>query len=194
MMSEFFKKLRNVPQVVDSHLDTSYRVGMRVIKSVAAVMVCMLIALLTGSRSAIPITAVSAMVTIRATRGETVYSGLFRVLGTIIGGILGMAAVVIGLFLPYYNEGLFVVIIPLMLMLNLYLCNVLKMQDSCSISCVVTILVGSPITQGATVDDALIYTLFRVQDTLIGVVVATVMNIVPYHIAEFYRKKKSERQ
>ena len=150
----------------------------------------MTIALFTGGMASAPISAVAAIVTIKATQDETLRTGGFRMLGTVFGGLLGVLTVIIGLFLPYYNEGLFVIVIPLMLMLNLYLCNVLKMQDSCSISCVVTILVGAPITVGATVNDALLYTLFRVQDTLVGVVVATIMNIVPYHIAGFMRRRK----
>jgi len=163
---------------------------MRVVKTAAAVGICLLVALLTGDMDSVSITAVSAIVTIRATQGETVHTGVFRVLGTIIGGVLGILTVMIGLFLPYYNEGLFVIIIPAMLLFNLYLCNVLKMQDSCTISCVVTIIVAAHVNPESTVDGALTYTLFRVRDTLIGVVVATVMNIIPYQIAGLLKKLK----
>jgi len=185
--------MKRVPKILQKMIptvDMHYRIGMRVVKTAAAAMICLIIALLTGSMDSIPISAVSAIVTIRATQGETVHTGVFRVLGTIIGGVLGILTVVIGLFLPYYGDGLFVVVIPLMLLLNLYLCNVLNMQDSCTISCVVTIMVAAPLNLDATVDSALIYTLFRVRDTLIGVVVATVMNIVPYHIAGWLKKKQ----
>jgi len=156
---------------------------MRVVKTAAAVMICLLIALLIGGWESVTIAAVSAVVTIRPTRGETVSSGVFRVLGTIIGGLIGMLTVIIGLFLPYYSEGMFVIFIPLMLLLDLYICNVLKMQDSCTISCVVTILVASHLNLDPSVDGILIYTLFRLRDTLTGVVVATVLNIVPHYVA-----------
>jgi len=189
-MKKMIKKIKGLPHVVDSHLDTHYRIGMRVIKTGAAVMICLLIALLTGNKESIPITAVSAIVTIRATQGETVSSGIFRVLGTVIGGALGILTVLIRLYLPYYNEGLYVIVIPLVLLLNLYLCNVLKMQDSCTISCVVTILIAAPLTHDETINNAFIYTLIRLRDTLIGVVVATVMNIVPYQIISHWKTKR----
>jgi len=163
---------------------------MRVVKTAAAVMICLLIALLTGGWDSVSIAAVSAIVTIRPTRGDTVHSGVFRILGTVIGGVTGTLAVFIGLFLPYYSEGLFVIVIPLMLLFDLYLCNVLKMPDSCTISCVVTILVATNINLDATVGGALVFTLYRLRDTLIGVGVATVLNIAPHYIAARIRPEK----
>jgi len=191
-MSNIQKKLKHLTAAVDSHLDTQYRVGMRVVKTSAAVMICLLIALFVGGWASIPITAVSAIVTIQPTRGETMRSGGFRVLGTVIGGIIGTLTVLIGLFLPYYKDGLFVVVIPLMLLFNLYLCNVLKMQDTCTISCVVTILVATHVDLDATVGGALLYTVIRLRDTLIGVLAATVMNVAPYYISARINRLKQQ--
>jgi len=115
---------------------------------------------------------------------------VFRLIGTLFGGLIGILTVIIGLFLPYYYDGLFIIVIPLMLMLNLYICNVLKMQDSCSVSCVVTLLVAANMSYDAAVGESLIYTLFRLRDTFIGVAVATVMNIIPYRVlGSLFRKK-----
>jgi uncharacterized membrane protein YgaE (UPF0421/DUF939 family) len=189
-MGRIYKRLQILTAAVNTHLNTHYQIGMRVVKTAAAVMICLLIALFTGGWDSIPITAVSAIVTLRPTRGETVNTGIFRVLGTIIGGVIGTLAVLIGLFLPYYNDGLFVIVIPLMLLLNLYLCNVLKMQDACTISCVVTILVAAHIDLDLSVGGALVYTLLRLRDTLIGVVVATLLNIVPYFISALLNNSK----
>jgi len=191
-MIDIQKNLKKLTTVVDSHLDTRYRVGMRVIKTSAAVMICLIIALFVGGWSSISITAVSAIVTIQQTRVETVRSGGFRLLGTLIGGLVGTLTVIIGLFLPYYNDALFILVIPLMLMFNLYLCNVLKMQDTCTISCVVTILVAAHVDLDATIGGALVYTLLRLRDTLIGVAAATLMNIVPHYLARFLKKRKED--
>ena len=192
MRDRFYKRLRDIPVAVDSRLDKHYHIGMRVIKTAVAVMVCLIIALLTGSRNSIPITAVSALVTLQATQGETIRTAVFRVLGTIIGGVLGILAVIIGLFIPYYIEGLFVVIIPLMLLVDLYLCNVLKMQDSCTISCVVTIIVAARVTTDASINEAFIFTLLRLRDTLIGVGLATVINLIPFNFAGLIDKNNAE--
>ena len=174
-MSNIFTRIKNnlLP------LDTRYRVGMRVVKTAAAVMLCLLIAMLTKSNNIIQISCVSALVTLRSTTRDTVRIGGFRILGTVFGGIFGMLAVLIGLFLPYYADGLFVIVIPVIIVANLYVCNVFNMQDSCVISCVVTLIVASQVNLQATVDEAMWYTLLRIRDTLIGVTVASVINAVP---------------
>ncbi|MCL2228034.1 MAG: aromatic acid exporter family protein [Oscillospiraceae bacterium] len=186
-MKRLIEEIKNNVPAVDPH----YRIGMRVVKTAAAVGICLIFALVAGGIESILITAVSAIVTIRVTQEETVVSGVFRILGTIIGGALGAITVLISLFLPYYDEGLFVVVIPLVLLLNLYICNVLNMQDSCAISCVVTVIVA---TQIAPLDDsiseALAFALMRVRDTFVGVTVATIMNIVPYQISRYFKKRK----
>jgi len=174
-MKRFFEKLaNNAPSV-----DTGYRIGMRVVKTIAAVTICLFIAWLMGSKDSLPIAAIAALVTIQATQSETMHIGVFRILGTVIGGIFGILTVLIGLVLPYYTDGLFIIVIPLMLLLNLYLCNLLKMQDSCSISCVVTIIVAANIVIDATFSESLVYTFIRLRDTLIGVFVATFINMLP---------------
>jgi len=174
-MKRLIEALKNHAPAVDTH----YRIGMRVVKTAAAVMICMLIALFFGGWESKTITTVSAIVTIRPTQGESVHTGIFRMLGTFIGGALGVLTVIIGLFLPFYTDGLFVIVIPLMLIVNLYICNILNMQDSCAISCIVTIIVASHVALDATVSEALIFTVLRLRDTLIGVIIGTGMNILP---------------
>jgi len=184
----FQEIINNAPSV-----DPGYRIGMRVVKTAAAVGICLLFALFWGGIESILITAVSAIVTIRTTREETIASGIFRVLGTVVGGALGTVTVIISLFLPFYYEGLFVIIIPLILLLNLYICNVLKMQDACAISCVVTVIVATQIgPMEHSVSEALMFALMRVRDTFVGVTVATVMNIVPYQISDSIKKRKEK--
>ena len=174
-MKRFFEKFTdNAPAV-----DTGYRIGFRVVKTIIAVTVCLLIAWLIGSRDSLPIAAIAAIVTMQATQSETLRMGVFRVLGTVIGGAFGILTVLIGLVLPHYADGLFIIVIPLMLLINLYLCNLLNMQDSCSISCVVTIIVAAHIVVDASFDESLIFTFVRLRDTLIGVIVATVINLLP---------------
>ena len=173
-------------------VDTHYRVGMRVVKTAIAVGICLIIALLTDGMESATISAVAAIVTIKVTQDDTLRTGVFRLLGTLIGGVLGILTVIIGLFLPYYNEGLFVVVIPLVLILNLYICNVLSMQDSCSISCVVTIVVAAHIAVDSTVGEALMYTLVRLRDTFVGVTVASVLNVLPFFVSRRTKKGQDE--
>jgi len=69
-----------------------------------------------------------------------------------------------------------------MLLLNLYICNIMKMQDSCTISCVVTIIVAAHIITDTSFDETIIFTFVRLRDTLIGVIVATIINMLPWLI------------
>jgi len=174
-------------------VDPHYRIGMRVVKTAVAVGICLLFALIFGGIESILITAVAAIVTIRTTQEETIVSGMFRIFGTIIGAIFGCLIVVISIYLPYYNDGLFVIVIPVMLLLNLYICNMLRLQDSCSISCVVTILIATQIAPlFDPMDDALNFALLRVRDTFVGVIVATLINLIPYQISQKFFKKKNK--
>ena len=174
-MKRFFSMLFGGELAVDTH----YRIGMRVVKTVTAVTICLFIAWLIDSRDSLPIAAIAALVTMQATQSETLHTGVFRVLGTIIGGAFGLITVLIGLVLPYYTDGLIIVVIPLMLLLNLYVCNILNMKDSCTISCVVTIIVAAHIVMDSTFDETIVYTFIRLRDTLIGVVMATIINMLP---------------
>jgi len=180
-MNRFMKKLVDSAPTVD----TSYRIGMRVVKTVAAVTICLLIAWFIETRDSLPIAAIAAIITMQATHSDTLRVGIFRILGTVIGGIFGILTVLIGLALPYYSDGLFIVVIPVMLLANLYLCNLLKMQDSCSISCVVTLIIASQIVIDAPIHEALHYTFIRLRDTMIGVVVATLINMLPGLIKKY---------
>ena len=176
-------------------VDPHYRIGLRVIKTVAAVSICLLFAFIVGGLDSILITAVAAIVTIRVTQEETIGSGMFRIFGTAIGGALGVVAVLMSMVLPFYNSGLFVIVIPLILLLNLYICNVLNLQDSCSISCVVTILIATQIApMDNSISEALHYALMRVRDTIVGVSVATIMNIVPYKISDYIKARKEKKR
>ncbi|MCL2426356.1 MAG: aromatic acid exporter family protein [Oscillospiraceae bacterium] len=177
-MRRFFEKIsENAPSV-----DPSYRIGMRVVKTVAAVTICLVVAWLIGSRDSLPIAAIAAIVTMQVTRSDTLRIGIFRVLGTLIGGVFGVLAVFIGSMLPFPLAAQFIVIIPIMLLINLYVCNLLRMQDSCSISCVVIIIIASHLTMDATYYELVLLALIRLRDTMIGVVIATLINMLPNFI------------
>ena len=186
MKNRLLEELKSYVSTVDTH----YRIGMRVVKTAVAIFICIAIAWLIGSDNLMQISAVSALMTLRATKEDTLHFGLFRVLGTAVGGIIGLITVIIGLFLPYYSDGLFVIVIPLMLVLNLYICNILKMQDSCTISCVVTILVASQINVYDTaMSDTMIFTLLRLRDTLIGSVIATIVDALPSYVSRLRKRR-----
>lgn len=185
-----FKFINQLKKWSTSAIDPKYRVGMRVVKTAIAVMICLIISLMLDNTNIIQISAVSALITLRPSQKDTLQTGVYRTVGTIIGGLLGLLCVLIGQVLPYYEEGLFVLVIPLMIVLDFYICNVLKLYDAGVISCVVLIIVASRIP--LPLNEAFSYTASRVVDTLIGVVVATVLNkifVIPRHEGENEQEK-----
>ena len=179
-MKKLIEELKSqVPEI-----DADYRIGMRVVKTVLAVSLCLFVAWLLGSEDLMSIAAISALVTLRSTHQDTLHVGVTRVLGSAVGGIFGLVTVLIGLFLPHYSSGLFIVVIPAMLVLNLYICNLLKMKDSCTISGVIMIVVATQIDHYLSVADTLLFTLARLRDTFIGVTIASVIDLIPFNKKE----------
>ena len=179
-MNKLIEELKSQVQAID----TDYRIGMRVVKTALAVALCLFVAWLLGSDDLMAIAAISALITLRSTHQDTLHTGVSRVLGSAIGGVFGLLAVIIGIFLPHYADGLFVIVIPVLLVLNLYACNLLKMKDSCAISCVIMIVVASQTEQDLSVAETLIFTLIRLRDTFIGVAIASVLDLIPFRKKE----------
>ena len=165
-------------------VDLHYKPGLRVYKTIFSVMLCMGISLLTDSVDAMPVMVVSAIVALRVSQQDTIRVGVYRVVGTLLGGLLGMLCVVLEPIIPFYTQGMFVLVIPLVMLFDFYLCNVFHLQDVSVISCIVVLLVSMHINAAAT--QALPYALHRVGNTLIGVLIATVVNIA------FFPKRSKE--
>lgn len=172
------KTLKPVIKKLAGKLNLHYRIGMRVVKTIVAVAVCMLISLLSKDTNIISVSAVSAIVTLRTSSRDTLQAGLLRIIGTLIGGLLGLLCVALEGVIPFYSQGLYVLIIPLMMLLDFYICNVLNLTEAAAISSIVVLLVASHVNMAA--GEALSYAGQRVIDTLIGVVVATAVNLLIY--------------
>jgi len=65
-MKRFFDGITDNTHAVGTH----YRIGLRVVKTVGAITICLLIAWLIGSRDSLPIAAIAALVTMQATQSE----------------------------------------------------------------------------------------------------------------------------
>lgn len=103
-----------------------------------------------------------------------------RLLGTALGGLIGFAAAFSSEYIPYYSQGVFLAVVPLLLIFdlylcNLYLCNVFHLQQASMISCTVVLLVA--LNFGRTQQDAVLYALNRAIDTLIGAGVSLLVDL-----------------
>ena len=144
--------------------------GFRNIKTALSVFLCILVFELTGRSN--PLIACSAAIICMK---ETVYysykKGADRLIGTLLGGIVGLAFLLIkNSLLPVLATqsviaglGVFVVI---------YLCNLLNKSDTAVISSIVFLA----IVVGASDTSPFLYALNRVIDTFVGIIIALVVN------------------
>jgi len=117
-----------------------YRIGMRAVKTVVAVGICLVtFQFLDFGREINGIQAsLAAVICMKSSLQNTLRTGIDRVIGTVIGSFLGVLFLLLSGMLPPYilsALGIFGVL------LIIYLCNVFKIQSSVPISIVVFLII-----------------------------------------------------
>ena len=156
-------------------MDLHYRPGMRSIKTVIAVFFTLAICFCLKRTETITVAAISALVCMRQNNQETLHFSLMRLLGTALGGLIGFIAAFLSEYIPGYSQGVFLIVVPLFLIFDLYLCNVFHLQLASTISCTVVLLVALNFER--TQQDTVFYALNRVADTLIGAGVSLLVDL-----------------
>lgn len=149
-------------------------IGMRVIKTVIAVYICFLI----GSfRSSLPFySAIAAILSMQTEPKESLAVGKNRMRGTIIGGVYGFIVLTLINLLGIESFGhTYYLILSLFLIPIIYTNVNIKTYSSTYISCVVFLSITA--VQGRDITP-IYFTLNRVTDTLIGIGVSWIVNII----------------
>ena len=153
-------------------------VGMRIVKTVIAVFVCGLLAYArveSGFYSMI-----AAVVCVQNSTGKTIESSVNRMTGTLIGGVVGVLVVyALDLLGILYIELARYVILSLMLIPIIEFCLVIKKPGCAAMACIVFLCVTVNHSIG---DSPAIYSIQRLFETMVGVVVACAVDaVLPYH-------------
>ena len=156
-------------------MDKHYRLGMRAVKTCIATFLCLAIGYLAERETTMIIGTVAAIICLKPTKEETLHADFMRLLSTLVGGVIGFLPSVIGEFFPIYAEGLFILIVPVFILLDIYICNLLRIQEATALSCVVVLLIATHID--LRIEENLLYAINRILDTFIGATVATLVNI-----------------
>lgn len=169
------------PQKMIQHL----HIGQRMVKTAVAVFMCFVIDYFRTSGNPFH-SAIAAIVSLQKSMEESWDVGRQRVAATIIGGTFGTLVVAFEqniYLIPH--ELLRYLVLSLMLIPLIKLTVLLKQPRGVSITCVVflAITINAPITSG--MDAAMTYALNRILDTLIGVLMSLIVNMVPF---TFWRK------
>ena len=162
------------------------RIGMRNIKTALSVFSCLLIFEAIQRENSF-YACIAAVICMQPTLDNTFKKGLSRIIGTAIGGVIGIILLVIGEM--YLKEEAFIFLIPVGIVILIEICIAIDQRDSVSISCVVYL--GIMIMhryQGGYIW----YTINRVIDTSIGIIIAVFVNRY-LKIPELFKKGKNDK-
>lgn len=152
-------------------------IGMRIVKTVIAVFVCGVLASVRNQSGFYSM--IAAVVCVQNTAGKTIESSINRMTGTLIGGVAGVLVVygmdllgVLHIELARYAVSA-LVLIPI-----IELCLAIRKPGSAAMACIVFLCVTVNHSVG---DTPAIYSIQRLFETLVGVVLACAVDILlPY--------------
>ena len=139
-------------------------IGSRNIKTALSVFICLLF--LNKSLMA----AIAAIICMQSTIEDSVVIGINRLIGTFLGGLLGLAIIY---FISIFNlQDYSIFISALSVSLVIYICNLIKKPAACVISSIVVLgIIIDP-----NIDNQFFYALNRTLETSLGVVIAILVN------------------
>ncbi|HHZ01340.1 MAG TPA: hypothetical protein GX396_00170 [Tissierellia bacterium] len=146
------------------------KIGMRNIKTTISVFICLLVFELINRENAI-FACIAAVICLQNTILDSLEKGIARIIGTIIGGAVGIIVLFVVNNFSAYNILIF--IIPIGIMVLIHICVMINMKQSVVICCVVylSIMISKSHEGGY-----LLYTVNRVLDTSFGILVALMVN------------------
>lgn len=148
-------------------------IGMRTIKTSLAIMICLALGLMFGYPA--PIYACIAVVmTIRETVDESIKYSISRILATIFGGAAGL--IVLGFHAADLNPWLEIPVIGAAVILTIHVTILVKCPDITALTVVILLIIVLNHTQ-----DEYAYAVMRMIETVIGIVVAVVINLLLSH-------------
>lgn len=163
---------QNVQALAPEH---RHWIGMRIIKTVVAVFLCGLLAYLRDTSALYSMFA--ALFCVQRSTGKTIESSINRVLGTLVGGVVGVLTV-------YAMDTLHILhidllryfLMSLLLIPVIELCLVMKRPDCAGMACVVVMcLVVDP------GDKPAVYSIERLFETAVGVALACGIDMLLPH-------------
>ena len=115
---------------------------------------------------------VTAIICMKDSVDESLHTGLFRLVGTFIGAVSGMAYIYIARML---NEAMSdMILLSLFIIVVISLCNLFKSPDAIVICCVVFLFVA--MGQSDPEIGPVVHSIQRFTDTVIGLIVSFLVN------------------
>ena len=157
-----------------------HKPGMRNIKTGIGVMLCVLVGHLRMIDNTL-FAAISCIVCMQTTVKGSLIAGLDRLKGTFIGGLIGFLFILISPGNPILS--------CLGIITTIYICNVLNINDSIGIACVVY----CAIYLGVGTNSPIAYSFHRIVDTSVGIIIGVCVNYFiyrPNYLSSIYNEIK----
>lgn len=156
------------------------KVGLRMIKSAAAVFLCLLLNMARQGQGAVFYSCIAAVLCMQQDNGSSIRVGMNRVVGTLIGGLAGMLLLAGEQRLHLQGTLIHALLVSLGVLLIIYVTVLLNKKSASYISCVVFM---SIVVSHVTDADPYLFAFNRILDTLIGIVVSFALNFfhLPRH-------------
>ncbi len=168
------------------------KIGMRNIKTTLSVFLCLLLFDLISRENSI-YACVAAVICMQNTIVDSLEKGVSRVLGTIVGGLVGIFVLFVVSEVFVVSEEMMIFIIPLGIILLIEICVMIDQKQAVVISCVVylSILISKNRDGGYV-----LYTVNRVLDTSVGIIIALLVNkyvVMPERLRNFINFSKNNQ-
>jgi uncharacterized membrane protein YgaE (UPF0421/DUF939 family) len=146
------------------------KIGMRNLKTSLSIFICLLVFEAINRDNSI-FACIAALICVQNTIVDSKEIGISRIIGTVIGGLMG--ALTLFIVNTFLNEKVVIFIIPLGIMLLIHICVTINMKKAVVICCVVFLAVMISMNHE---EGYLLYTYNRVLDTSIGIIIALLVN------------------
>ena len=147
------------------------KIGLRNIKTALAVYACMIIFQLIHRENPF-FACIAAVFCMRDTVSNSISMGKNRIIGTIIGGVLGIIVIYISNLIPFLYK-ITPIVTGIGIVIGIYICTLIKRPGAVIISCIV--FIGIMINYSSQID-SYSYAINRSFDTVIGIVIAILIN------------------
>jgi uncharacterized membrane protein YccC len=117
---------------------------------------------------------------------------IMRLLSTLIGGLLGMSVAYIGFIFPPYQQGLKILIVPVIMLLCISICNIIEQKDTVILACAILLIVALKHEEGMNQKEILFYTFWRIVDTATGAIIAMGVNLFKWNNKQMVVTEKQE--
>lgn len=153
-------------------------VGMRIIKSAVAILLCYMISFLRGNAGIVFYSHIAALWCIQVYRENTIKNAVQRITGTVIGAIYGLAYLLADRYLMLssgIDQKINVLLISLMIIAVIYTTVLINKKQASYLSCVVFL---SIVVNHSLDVNPYLFVWNRFLDTLIGILVGVFVNCI----------------